>query len=609
MEEAALPRYRIVATGVKKEKGNPDVIGLQGRLVAQSPAVRATNREASLCVDLSFPFEGVGAVCHFTLTAAQTACYGPLKHNLCAGAVFEIAARPKDRAEPARIAKGPCDSKEPWLAPVVELARCSGDGKQVFGLLNLLAPGSHFRPPPMCRAPWAVLGLTSERDVSTATSLWLHEGETEGEGKEGVQRGGQRLSDQLRRKPLLKKWIAETALMLDTTRNTSGSITASRHPVIKPGPLIVVGTALRLFEASQYAPVPCISVQEGVNGEGVILPQGLDEAALRRRQAWGTRKRPQLQWMLERLDELLPCGEERTVLDVGGGKGDLAVWLGHERPQWHTVAVDVHAPSVAQGRDALRKAGLQERARIEVCDATSLLPPLNSQLDNERAVVTDAGPAGNTSAGPAGGNSAGSALVGSFDAVVGLHCCGGLSETALAIALQHRVPFCICTCCFCSHPKLCRLLPEGGKEWERLWVAAEEELGSQAQAMQGCNTEAPEQDPPVKPVKRAKLNPTKARMELLRACEKEGARATEDADKAAIRASGGLWDGLFGPSQATPQAKAMVAVNTMRLRSFHEKAGQEGVVYSTRIVSFDSSVSTRNLAVVGLPVASGEALS
>ena len=39
-----------------------------------------------------------------------------------------------------------------------------------------------------------------------------------------------------------------------------------------------------------------------------------------------------------------------------------------------------------------------------------------------------------------------------IDVVFGLHCCGGLSEAAVALAIRHAAAFAICTCCFRSHP-------------------------------------------------------------------------------------------------------------------------------------------------------------
>lgn len=44
--------------------------------------------------------------------------------------------------------------------------------------------------------------------------------------------------------------------------------------------------------------------------------------------------------------------------------------------------------------------------------------------------------------------------VGSVDMVVGLHACGGLSDLILALAVDRAAAFCLCTCCFLSHPKM-----------------------------------------------------------------------------------------------------------------------------------------------------------
>ena len=44
-----------------------------------------------------------------------------------------------------------------------------------------------------------------------------------------------------------------------------------------------------------------------------------------------------------------------------------------------------------------------------------------------------------------------------FDLVLGLHCCGGLAETAVELAIQCRADFCVSTCCFRSNPELASL--------------------------------------------------------------------------------------------------------------------------------------------------------
>jgi len=73
---------------------------------------------------------------------------------------------------------------------------------------------------------------------------------------------------------------------------------------------------------------------------------------------------------------------------------------------------------------------------------------------------------------------------------------------------------------------------------------------------------------------------------------------------ATITASGGLWQHDVFAEKASPQAKAMAAVNAMRLDAFHRQADMlPNTRFQTRIVSFDASVSTRNLALMGVVVA------
>jgi hypothetical protein len=44
-----------------------------------------------------------------------------------------------------------------------------------------------------------------------------------------------------------------------------------------------------------------------------------------------------------------------------------------------------------------------------------------------------------------------------FDLVFGLHCCGGVAEAAVELAMTSQSSFCISTCCFRSHEKLASL--------------------------------------------------------------------------------------------------------------------------------------------------------
>lgn len=172
----------------------------------------------------------------------------------------------------------------------------------------------------------------------------------------------------------------------------------------------------------------------------------------------------------------------------------------------------------------------------------------------------------------------------------------------LAIALEYKVPFCVCTCCFCSHPTLCNLLPEQGSVWETLCEAAATALaqhrggddagsGVVGSAGRGSHGSQKRREP--------ELTSSLARLFVLRACEREGARTTDAAEAAANAVSGGLWKSMF-TCEATPQMKAMATVNALRLDAFHRRAERlSDVFYDTMIACFDPRVSSRNLALVG----------
>lgn len=536
-----------------------DETNLVGYLAAPSPAVRPISPLSSLETDPRHPLEAVGPQIKFLLDRFKTNNYGPLKHSLCKGALFEL------NCQDSIILSAQGDHLN--LVVDASLVRCSGDGKHVFKLLHLIAPDSCFPPPPLTYEPHVVFGLSSRDKLDFALELWRREGEPDDADNARIQKQGERLSDTLQRKPELRKWINSTAVSL---RPKSVSKVSSRHPTVKKSHMIIAGTALKLFYSRKIGPVKLIPLShpKEQNVDVLVhLPSGLEESAKIRRRAWADRKKPQLQWMLHQIDELIrvSCKEKNrkvVVLDIGGGRGDLAVWLGKKRPHIKTIAIDIHPPSVKGGQDAIASAGVSHSANVLLCDASDLISKDNEIRNKAKN------------------------LVGNFDLLVGLHCCGGLSETAMVVALEFNVPFCICTCCFCSHPKLCRLLPVVGKDWERLSASSEIELARQ------CN----------KSKKVTHIDKSKeTRKNLLRACEREGARASDDATNGGRLASEGRWEEIL-PIDCTPQTSAMAAVNVMRLNAFSRLANEKGRQYETSILSFDASLSSRNMVLVGTPM-------
>lgn len=414
---------RVIATRVTRR---PGLTLLHCRVVAQSPAVRAVSASISLTTDLTRPFEGVGLERVYALEATFTADFAPSQHALHPGGVYDVvpaAASVCSSGPPLEATDGSPTALAPCPAAAVALARCSGDGKHVFKILHLLAPDSHYSPPPLAAGatPHGIFGLAGEADFAVAHRLWLTEGEASGEPSgsaaaapvQRVQRAGERVSDVLRRKPTLKKWVTATAVRLQQQARDRSA--AARHPLVKQSHLVTVAAGLTMCGVRRFFPItPSAADPEAAAEIPVSLPDGLGEKTGHRRRQWASRKRPQLIWMLERIDELLPPLEHRVVLDIGGGRGDLAVLLGQRRKHWHTVAIDIHPPSVKGGREAIAAAGVADRARVLQIDARDLLAG-----GDVRARAVEA--------------------VGRFDAVVGLHCCGGLSETAVSWAAEDTI--------------------------------------------------------------------------------------------------------------------------------------------------------------------------
>ena len=172
------------------------------------------------------------------------------------------------------------------------------------------------------------------------------------------------------------------------------------------------------------------------------------------------------------------------VLDVGGGRGDLGIALAAassaETPCRVTV-LDPNARSLAAGEARARALGLgnvvfalgalrgrggaetAEGAEAEGAEAegaaaegggggggatttASAVPPLAV-----RPLEPDSEPGPGPGLRPWRGAPTDLSLV---DLVVGLHCCGGLADAALALAADRGLPFLVCPCCFHRHRKL-----------------------------------------------------------------------------------------------------------------------------------------------------------
>jgi hypothetical protein len=149
-----------------------------------------------------------------------------------------------------------------------------------------------------------------------------------------------------------------------------------------------------------------------------IMPVGMPGSK------WESKKRPQLEWMGQQIGSVLEShpdyGKRKlSILDIGGGKGSLAHYLGQSlQDQVQIHVVDICAGAIANGASKAQR--LQLPVEFQWADATST------------DVLTDI---------PA-------------DVVVALHACGHLSDVALAHAIHRRAGFVLVPCCFNSNPHL-----------------------------------------------------------------------------------------------------------------------------------------------------------
>ena len=146
--------------------------------------------------------------------------------------------------------------------------------------------------------------------------------------------------------------------------------------------------------------------------------------------------------MIRRLVDLRRDSSAKTLhlVDVGGGRGDLALGVALTFAERVRVSVlDVNTRSLEAGRERAVASGLTNISFYE-CD-----------IEDKAAVARCCN---------AGAAAAADTTSVQIDVVFGLHCCGGLSEAAMDLALSNGAAFAICSCCFCSNPHLASLSAE-----------------------------------------------------------------------------------------------------------------------------------------------------
>ena len=167
------------------------------------------------------------------------------------------------------------------------------------------------------------------------------------------------------------------------------------------------------------------------------------------------RKQPQIRWLVRKLATL---GEFSHVLDIGGGRGDLAVLIARTFPHAMVTVVDANLSSLRQGKVFAKKCGEEVYRRIRfvcarfVADFSFDGAHILSDLDVEDPLVSPEAAVRDVKCSSSVDESNSEVLSPRIDAVVALHACGGLSDLALHYAATHQCKFLVCPCCYLKTP-------------------------------------------------------------------------------------------------------------------------------------------------------------
>ena len=207
-------------------------------------------------------------------------------------------------------------------------------------------------------------------------------------------------------------------------------------------------TILEKLEASQKPMDPTFVKSQHMNAKSSTTTNNSDDAALTynlpdpndptvmsgrhpktRREYLHDKKWPQIRWLVKRLDPILQHIRQKKleaqkyieILDVGGGRGDLAVAVAEAFGDVRVTVVDLNEQSLEGGR-----AYYQSRKPSTETDDRVLFV-CGDFADYARSSIR-------------------------FDVVTAWHACGDLSDYALEFAIQkHKAnanAFVICPCCY-----------------------------------------------------------------------------------------------------------------------------------------------------------------
>ena len=224
--------------------------------------------------------------------------------------------------------------------------------------------------------------------------------------------------------------------------------------------LTTTGPHWKLF-TPQYVPI----MSDNNNGLTVPPPQNLycqtisndspahqqqqhyhrNQFSQRRLDYLAGKKRPQISWMIQRITQLLNSKETGTssvrsahpnhILDVGGGRGDLAIALAIAFPSCRITVVDKNTSSLNAGKlsaiEILGKEDCHNRMDFIEEDFTELV---NRRKNSGNSIIHN--------------NDTDDLNLYTVDWVVALHACGDLSDLALDFAKEYACSFLLCPCCY-----------------------------------------------------------------------------------------------------------------------------------------------------------------
>ena len=308
------------------------------------------------------------------------------------------------------------------------------------------------------------------------------------------------------------------------------------------------------------------------------------------------KKWPQIQWIVQRLAALGSSGRSTTsttpsrssssgsdsfrfrhVLDVGGGRGDLATAIATAFPDVHVTVVDRNESSLQAGKTyAQQLLGLQQngnsknRMSFYCADFAAFArdyPHDAAQVDNDNDTDTTS-----TTVSPP-----------PIDAVVALHACGDLSDLALQFASQIQAAFVICPCCYTK-----RYIDQYEPSWiqrykDKYYCQAVNDNGSNNVATTSDDDNDDDDDDNGNDNDKETVSSKK---------NKTNNSSSPDDEVATVQRLAELNE------RPEISHRAMHVINSLRLKALDTSTVYDGIG-SARLEEYENTISMRNLVLVG----------